>query len=147
MMVTLTEIILKDPARYEYMRAGNTTPFWVSPAMKTELRLLGPTGNVIPCQHHHRGWFNFLLPAETPHVFLNMTATTLLDQTIRDVILFMGAQEWSLPVPSALTRSPRQSNQARTAWVGLPPMPRWVRGLFCVHLEPVVLERDRLNAA
>lgn len=136
MMVPLTDITLEDPSHYEDMRAGSTARYWMPPAVRTELRLTTPSGNAIPCQRQNGGWFNFVLPAETPHICLDMTATGLCDQSVRELILFVGAQEWSLPIPPALASSSKQDNQARTALLTLPPIPNWVQGLLCIRLEP-----------
>lgn len=135
MMVPLTDITLEDPSRYGDKQAGSTAHYWMPPAVRTELRLTTPSGEAVPCQRQNGGWFNFVLPAETPHVCLDMTASGLCDQSVRELILFVGAQEWSLPIPPSLASSSRQDDQARTALLTLPPMPHWVQGLLCIRME------------
>lgn len=130
MMATLTEIILKNPSRYGYMQTGNIAHFQTAPAIETGLRLTLPTGDVIPCQRHNRGWYNFILPVETARICLDMTAPDLAEFTLVEITLFVGAQEWSLPIPRA-----KQDRAPRDVSIDLPAIPYWVQGLLCVRLE------------
>ncbi|MCX5615857.1 hypothetical protein NQF87_02520 [Bombella sp. TMW 2.2559] len=104
--------------------------FQTVPAVETGLRLTLPTGDAIPCQRHNKGWYNFVLPAETAYICLDMSAPDLSGFTLVELTLFVGAQEWSLPIPSA-----RRGDATRNVEINLPAMPYWVQGLLCIRLE------------
>lgn len=133
MMAPSTDTILQNPSHHGDVQTGKNTHYWMRSAVRTELRLTVPSGESVPCQRQNGGWFNFFLPPETPHVCLDMTAPGLCDQSIKELTLFIGAQEWSLPIPPSLS-STQQDNQTRTALLTLPPIPNWVQGLLCVHV-------------
>lgn len=131
-MVTLTETILENPAQYGFMQTGNIANFQLPPAIKEGPSLSTLSGDVIPCQRRNGLWYNFVLPTETFHLLLDMSAPSVLDKKVMELTLFVGPQEWTLPIPAL-----RQNGGNRMMQLHLPPMPHWVQGLLCIRLDPV----------
>lgn len=140
-MTTLIETILENPAQYGFMQTSNIAHFQLPPAIEAGPSLKTLSGDVIPCQRCNGLWYNFVLPTETSHLLLDMASPDVLDRTIAELTLFVGAREWSLPVPSMQTTA--QNGRGRMVQINLPPMPHWVQGLLCIRLGPA--ERNYLE--